>query len=233
MNRILAVMKKQFKDTLKNKVVLLQFIMFPVIAFVFTEFVAKKSDEIDNFMFVAMFAPIYAGMIPLVNMANIIAEEREKKSLKMLIMSNVKPYEYLIGVGGHVLLLCALGSLVMAMSGGYSGAELFRFVFIMVIGALASLFVGAAIGIFSKNQSSSTAMATPFALVTSFIPMLAIFNENFSSVARILYTQQISFMMADMSATNFTWDRFAIIGANMLVFLGLFIFAYKKVDLKD
>lgn len=40
--RVKAIMKKQIKDTFKNKTILLQFILFPLTAVLFTEFVAKN-----------------------------------------------------------------------------------------------------------------------------------------------------------------------------------------------
>lgn len=45
------------------------------------------------------FITMHIVMIPIINMANIIAEEKEKNTLRVLIMSNVKPMEYLIGIG--------------------------------------------------------------------------------------------------------------------------------------
>lgn len=233
MNRTLAIMKKQLKDTLKNKMILLQFIMFPVLAFLFTEFVAKASSDLPDTYFMTLFATMYVGMVPLVNMASIISEEREKKSLRMLIMSNVRAFEYLIGVGAYVLLLCALGGLVFGLIGGYSGIELLRFELIMIAGALASLLLGSAVGIFSKNQGAATALAMPLAMVTAFVPMVAMFNDSFSSIAKVLYTQQINILINDMSILNFTSGRFLIIGVNVLLFILVFIFAYRKVDLKD
>lgn len=233
MNRTIAIMKKQLKDTLKNKVTLIQFVLFPVLAFLFTEFVAKADADLPDNYFMTLFATMYVGFVPLINMTSIISEEREKKSLRMLVMSNVKPFEYLIGVGSYVLLLCTVGGIAFGLTGGYSGMELLRFELIMILGTLASLLMGSAIGIFSKNQGAANALAMPLAMITAFLPMIAMFNEKFSSIAKVLYTQQINYMVNDMSASNFTSDRFIIIGANMLLFLLAFIFIYSKADLKD
>lgn len=233
MNRTYAIIKKQVKDTLKNKMTLLQFIMFPVIAFLFTEFVAKVSDELPDAYFVNVFATMYIGMVPLLNMANIISEEREKKSLRMLIMSNVKPYEYLIGVGSYVVFLCTLGGVALGVTGGYAGVELIRFVSVMVIGTVASLLLGSTVGILSKNQSVATALAMPVAMIPAFLPMVALFNEKVASMGKILYTQQISFLVNDLSRSNFTAERFIIIGGNVFLFMTVFILAYRKVDLKE
>jgi len=233
MNRTIAVMKKQFKDTLKNKETLIQFVMFPVIAFLFTMLMPNIEMPIPEGMFVMMFAAMYVGMVPLVNMASIISEEREKKSLRMLVMSNVKPFEYLVGVGTYVILLCGLGSLAFGLIGGYLGAELLRFVLVMIAGSLVSLLLGSAVGLLAKNQSAATALAFPLAIIPAFLPMFSMFNETVASVARVLYSQQVFLMLDDLSPANFTYDRFIIIGVNILIFLGLFIYAYSKADLKD
>lgn len=233
MNRTIAIFKKQLKDTLKNKMILVQFVLFPFIAFVFTEFVAKSNADLPDTYFVTLFATMYAGMVPLINMANIIAEEREKKSLQMLIMSNVKPYEYLLGVGSYVLILCSLGGVAFGLIGGYSGTELLRFVLTIILGVIASILLGSAVGIFSKNQGAATAVAMPLALITAFVPMVAMFNDKIASLANILYTQQINTLINNLSASNFTANHFFAIGANMLVFLMVFTYAYVKVDLKE
>jgi len=233
MNKILAIFKKQLKDTLKNKVTLLQFVLFPIMAFFLTEFVAKANNDLPNNYFVIMFSTMYAGLVPLVNMANIIAEEREKYSLKMLIMCNVKPFQYLVGVGLYVLILCSFGGIAFAFIGGYEGVEILRFVLIMILGSLSSLLLGSAIGIFSKNQGAATALAMPLAMIAAFVPMISMFNEKFASISKILYTQQISFMISDLSLSNLSFDRFLIIGINMILFLVVFVYIYRRIDLME
>ena len=95
--RIMAVLKKQIHDTLKNKTVLIQFIMFPVMALVMTNTIS--SSGISATYFVTLFATMYVGMAPMTSIASIISEEKEHNTLRVLLMSNVKPTEYLLGVG--------------------------------------------------------------------------------------------------------------------------------------
>ena len=233
MNKILAIFKKQLKETMKNKVTLLQFVLFPVMAFILTEFVAKANNDLPNNYFVIMFSTMYAGLVPLVNMATIVSEEREKYSLKMLIMCNVKPFQYLVGVGFYVLIFCTFGGVAFAFIGGYEGLEILRFVLVMVLSSLSSLLLGSAIGIYSKNQGAATALAMPLAMITGFVPMISMFNEKFASISKILYTQQMSFMINDLSLPNLSFDRFLIIGINMILFLVMFIYMYSRIDLKE
>lgn len=229
--RTFAVFIKQVKDTLKNKGTLIQFVMFPLLAFIFTNAIAKVQPDLPDNYFVIMFATMYAGFVPMVTMASIIAEEKEQKTLKVLMMANVKPWQYLIGTGSYTFLLCALGSCVFGLIGGYTGLDFLRFLAVMLCGVLASLFLGAAVGLLSKNQMTATAIVLPVAMASGFLPMIAMFNAKFEAIAKVLYTQQINYMIQDVSAANFTLSRFLIIGTNMVVFLLIFFVAYKRGDL--
>ncbi len=77
MRNVSAIFRKQLKDTLKNKTVLIQFIMFPVLTLIMNN--AIRIDGMPENFFVNLFATMYIGMAPLTSMAAIIAEEKEKK----------------------------------------------------------------------------------------------------------------------------------------------------------
>jgi ABC-2 type transport system permease protein len=231
MRRILAVLKKQFKDTRKNKSVLLQFILFPMMAIIFTY--AVQDDTVPSTWFATLFATMFVGMAPLASTAAVISEEKEKNTLRVLIMSNVKPMEYLLAIAIYTFLMCLLGTFVFAVVCGYTGATLLRFVLAMICGIIASLLVGAAIGVRAPNQMAASSLTVVFSLIFSFVPMIAIFNPALEKISRILYTQQVNYLTMDLSAGNFTWDRFAIIGINMVIFAAAFVVSYKKGNLAE
>lgn len=227
-HNISAVFKKQIKDNLKNKMIFIQFILYPLIAFVFTEAVAKgQKDLLDNY-FVTMFATIYAGMVPMTNMAAIISEEKEADTLKMLMMANVKPYQYLVAIGSSVMIFFFLGAGVFGIIGGYGGIVLLKFILAMVCGGLSSLLFGSAIGMLSKNQMSATAIVLPLAMVISFLPMIATFNAKFEVFSRFLFTQQISYIINDPTTAKLSFEGTLIIGCNLLIFFIVFAIAYGK-----
>ena len=90
MRNVGVIIKKQLKDTIKNKTVLIQFIMFPVMTLVMENAIHIK-DMPENF-FTKLFAVMYMGMAPLTAGASIISEEKEKNTLRVLMMANVKPW---------------------------------------------------------------------------------------------------------------------------------------------
>ncbi|MGM9974331.1 MAG: ABC transporter permease, partial [Clostridiaceae bacterium] len=129
--KISAIFIKQLKDTLKNKGVLVQFIMFPFMAVIMESTI--KIENLPKGYFVLLFATMFIGMSPLISMAAIISEEKEKNTLPMLMMSNVKASEYLIGVGSYLYLICSVGTCVFGIVGGYKGADFARFFGIMSV----------------------------------------------------------------------------------------------------
>jgi ABC-2 type transport system permease protein len=100
-----------------------------------------------------------------------------------------------------------------------------------MMGAAASIMLGAAIGMLSKNQQAATALSMPIAMILGFTPMIASFNKTVEKYASILYTQQLNVIVNDFSA-NFT-KALLVIGANMIVLTVFFMIAYTKKGLKQ
>lgn len=229
MNNVFAVFRKQIKDTFKNKTVLIQFVMFPVLTLIMNRTI--EVDGMPKNFFVYLFATMYIGMAPLTSIASIIAEEKEKNTLRVLMMSNVKPYEYLSGVGSYVWLACMLGATVICAAGSYEIKTGIVFMAIMAIGILSSLLVGAAIGTWSKTQMVATSMVVPVMMIFSFMPMLSLFNTTIAKVAKYIYSEQISLLLQQISSMHISAENILIIAVNMLLAAVLFAVAYKRSGL--
>ena len=215
MNNIAAIFKKQLKDTLKNKMVLIQFVMFPIMTLIMNSSI-KMQDMPKNFL-VNLFATMYIGMAPLTSIASIIAEEKEKNTLRVLIMSNVKPHEYLLGIGSYVWLACMFGSTVICIAGGYNLQTGITFMGIMAAGILTSLLIGAIIGIWSKTQMMATSITVPVMMIFSFVPMLSMFNSTIEKVARVIYSEQISRMLSQIDSLQLQVSNMGVIVMNFLI----------------
>jgi ABC-2 type transport system permease protein len=227
--RMMAIFKKQIKDTLKNRTVLLQFIMFPILSIIMQK--AIKAEGLPKNYFVILFASMYIGMAPLTTIAAIISEEKEKNTLRVLMMSNVKSIEYLIGVGSYIFLLCMLGAVVFGVVGNYRGVEMVQFLVIMGSGLLTSLMIGAAIGTWSKNQMAATSITIPVMLIFAFLPMLAMFNDAIRKISGFTYSGQINNLMNAIGAITLSVKNVGVIAVNMAVAIALFVLAYRRSGL--
>ena len=230
MKNIAVIFGKQLSDTLRNKTILIQFLMFPVLVIIMEN--AVKIEDMPEHFFAKLFAVMFVGMAPLTCMSAIISEEKEKNTLRVLLMSNVKPGEYLIGTGAYVFVMCALGMAVFAAVGGYGGMELVRFIAVMSAGVILSELTGAVIGLFSRNQMTATSISVPIMMVIAFLPMLSMFNDTIKSVARVTYSQQISELISDIGNSPASADSIAVIAVNFALAVILFITAYRKKGLE-
>ena len=230
MKNIKAVFMKQLLDTVKNKMVFIQFLMFPVMAIIMEN--AIKIEDMPEHFFAKLFAVMFVGMAPLSCMSAIISEEKEKNTLRALMMSNVKPWQYLVSIGAYIFIMCMVGTAVFAVLTEYSGAGLARFIFSMISGIILSEIIGAVIGIFCKNQMAATSLTLPIMMVFSFLPMLSMFNESIKKFAGIIYSQQISDIINGIGASEVSAKSIIVILANFIIGLVLFAIAYKKKGLE-
>lgn len=227
MRNMATILKKQVKDTLRNKAVLIQFVMFPVMALIMT-----KSIQIEGMpphFFIMLFATMYVGMAPLVSVASIISEEKEKNTLRVLLMARVTPWQYLAGVGSYVFICCMLGAGVFCLLGNYTWRERGMFLLIMAVGILTSLMLGAAVGIGSSSQMAATSVTVPVMLLFSFLPMLSMFNDTLSRVAKYTYTEQIRLLFQSLETGESALAGIVIIAVNVLLFGGAFAVLYRKI----
>lgn len=230
MKNVAVIFKKQIKDTFKNKMILIQFLMFPVLVIIMEN--AIKLDDMPEHFFAKLFAVMFVGMAPLTCMSSIIAEEKEKNTLRVLLMSNVKPAEYLIGVGSYVFVMCSAGMAVFAVVGGYSGTDLIRFIAAMSAGIILSELTGAVIGIFSRNQMTATSISVPVMMIFAFLPMLSMFNDTIKSVAQVVYSQQISELINGTGVSEMPAMSLIVIAVNFVLAVILFTVAYKRKGLE-
>ena len=228
MRNIWIIIKKQIKDTIKNKTVLIQFVMFPVLTLIFEHVI--DIPDMPELFFTKLFSVMYMGMAPLTAVAAIISEEKEKNTLRVLMMANIKPWEYLAGIGIYVWAICMTGAGVMATS--IPAADIPFFLGVMAVGFVISIVIGACVGIFASNQMVSTSMVMPVMLFFSFAPMLAMFNDKIAKVAKIFYTQQIRLLMNNMTFDGIKPESLVIVLVNAVLAIILFFVAFKRKGLE-
>ena len=228
MKNSMIIIKKQLKDTLKNKTILIQFILFPMMTLIMEN--AIHMEGMPEHFFTKLFSVMYIGMAPLTSVASIISEEKEKNTLRVLLMANMKPLQYLMGIGVYVWSICMMGAVVMAT--GLPKQDILMYLFIMAIGFMISIFVGACIGIFATNQMSATSLVMPVMMVLSFLPMLAMFNEKIEKMARFFFTQQLKLCLSDMSIMGHSNETYIVLLVNVIIALLVFGLAFKKKGLE-
>lgn len=228
---ILAVFIKQIKDTMKNKSILIQHMVCPMMALIMSK--AIVLPDMPECFFVNLFAEMHLGMTALTSMAAIIAEEKEKNTLRILLLSNVKTWEYFIGVGLGVFLLSMMGVLAIGLIGGFAGSGLLEFMGIMGGGLLISMLIGGAIGIWGRSQNATVSITVPATMFFAFLPMIAIFNEKIAEMSQFVYSQQVHNLLSKIGSISTGDIHYSIIMGNVVVAAALFTVAYGRCGLAE
>ena len=227
MTTTLALLRKQIKDSLCNFQALMVMLIYPLVAFVMIT--ALGSEDGMSGMFVTMFATMHASFAPLVTASNILSEEKEKGTLRALIMTGVSRQQYLMSESLFVVSVTLLtGSAFLAMD-AFTRDRAAAFAAAMLCGAVLSTLAGLCVGIVSRNVSAANGMAVPIGLVTALLPMLARFNESLHRAARYLYSGQISRVL---DGGELTGEFAAVMAAYAVLLTALLAFLFKKKGLE-
>ncbi len=220
---IISLFTKQAKDVTKNIPVLVLFIIYPCISLIMIQAMQKEVDM--GTLFLSIFATMHSVFTPIVTTASIISEEKEKNTLRVLIMSNVTLKEYFFSIGGFVLTATVItGSFFLFMLEQTFGKSLL-FLLFLSIGSVISIILGMCIGLYSKNTSAANGLAVPFGMLFAFMPMLSSFNKSIEMVSKFTYGQQISYLLEGEKATPL---GIIILLINVVVFSLLAALLYRR-----
>lgn len=230
-NHITAIFKKTFKDMIRNKRQLLFFLMFPIMTYLFY-FTITDGQE----MFPVIFLPINILFCSMNIMASVIAEEKEKGTLRSLIFANVKPLEYFLGNGLFVLLATIISSSLFLPILKITGINYLYFYLFVSLASICSIVLGATIGIIVKNQMSANAICAPATIILGMLPTFGAINENLHSISQLLYTTRFADTIAEITSNLSVTINFEIVITYIINFIAcllLFSFVYKRKKLDD
>lgn len=219
-----AIFIKQGKDFIKNIERLIMFLVFPIVAIIITN--AMNVDGLPKNLFISMFATMHAVFSPIMVISSMVAEEKEKKTLRELMLANVSTVQYLFSVGSFTILITGFTSVPFFLFGEYEILSALKGLAVVLIGALVSTILGMSLGLLAQNSVSVNAYAMPVGMILSFGPMLSIFNTKIMNVTRLFYGQWISDWIQGNQKKN--TEGILIVAVNALIVFILFLYSYRK-----
>jgi len=244
MNNTRAIFIKQFTSLVKVPMLIIQGVMFLLIAGAFL-FLASPEEDYDcdycipayicaaceeraNDRFelpmpsgVGLFTVMFIGLALVGSSSALVFEDKNTTNLRFMEMADVKPYQYLLGTVSSIIIVVAVILVFYALMGGYFWTHMLWFMAIGVSGGLVSILLGVVIGL-----SKVPLFATPLSIILGLGPTFGNLNESLANILRFTFIQQVNLAFADLSA-DLTYN-FLIIGANGLVVLLIFIFMHRK-----
>lgn len=237
MRCFMALFKKDFKNSFTNKNVLLMLCLPIMFSFLYTMIYSDMEGIPTGFVTILCIV-LVLSVIPVNILANMVAEEKEKHTLRSLMMANVSATEFLLSKAAVALVLVVLDSFLIFLSCGESFVDIGYLLAIIILASIGLLFFGALVGLIAKDQMNAGTLSSPIMILIMLPPMFAEMNVFFEKIAIALPTTSFKtlYFILQSGQSFFSQDGLIAIGVAVAwIVLGLIGFAivYKKRGLDD
>src|SRR5699024_11468048 len=120
--------------------------------------------------------------VPLNVLANMVAEEKEKQTLRSLMLANVSATDFLLSKAFVALVLMLIDGILIFLVCQEPMEYFGYFLIFYVLSSLSVLFFGALVGLLSKDQMSAGTLSSPLMilllLLLIFIFLIVMFIKS-------------------------------------------------------
>lgn len=232
-HKIKALFKLGIEDLCKNMNVFIYIIMPIGFALLYSNMDLLGKEYIFSLCVLLMLA-----MVPVALMGTIIAEEKEKNTLRTLMLNDVKATEILFAKALICMLFVVVDSLIMFFIIGLSMEHFLLYQLVCLFVGIAVILFGAVVGLLAKNQMSAGLLSLPF----MFLLMAPLFtgmvqSDIFSKISSFLPTDAMMEILDHIAKGTMTISN---VGSSFLIILVwlagsivLFNIVYKKVGVDN
>lgn len=191
------------------------------------------TPEFLNAYVLAMGLVMNLGMCGIYCPSLLLAEEKEKNTLRVLMTSSVNGLEFFIGSILPVFVITVLINFLLIPISGFvmDGGQLGLFALVSVIASVISCIIGMLLGIFAKNQVSAGTITTPVLLVIVMVPIFGDVVEALSELSKYVFTGILMDMilaMADHGDKILDIGSIVIMTVEVVLAIVLFLLFYKR-----
>lgn len=232
-----ALFMKDLKNCFVNKNVFLM-LALPVLFGAMYNFLLSDILEGATGSFVIVLCIVMTiSIVPLNVLANMVAEEKEKHTLRSLMLANVSATDFLVSKAMVALGLMLIDGILIFLVCGQPLGQLGYFILFFVLSSLGVLFFGTLVGLLAKDQMSAGTLSSPLMIFLMLPPMFSQFNEVIGKVALLFPTTSFQTLYLQLSQTSF-WNQdvfIAMVVCLIWVIVGIiaFIYGYRKKGLDD
>ena len=234
MHTLAVLIKKDFRLMFTNKNMLIM-ILLPIGFAVLYQTIfgdVKEAGMPSNFV-LTLCELLNLSAIPLTGLAMMVAEEKEKNTLRVLMLSDVSALEYIFSKIISVLVLMELITIVIFFITATQLSYLPMFPLVTTVTSISMLLFGSVVGLLSKDQMSTSTLSTPLMILFLIPPMFQNMNEVIDKIASIVPTTRMMAIINDaMNGMSILSQEhlldFGIILAWILLGVVTFAMMYRK-----
>ena len=230
-----ALLRKELKDFSKNVNVLLMCILPIAFSLIYTNLFTQ--EEISKIHLLTLCLGMSLSLVSSYVIAMLIAEEKEKYTLRTLMLSSVSPLEFLTGKALVSLLSSIACNTVIFLIVGVDLSFLPEYLLYSSLVCISMVEIGAVIGILSANQMATGVLGVPIIMFFLMIPMFASFNPVLEKIAQFLPNHNLFVLLRSrFNGESFNSESILNLGVILVWILvsgGIFAYAYRKKGLDN
>ncbi len=237
MRRVNALFKKEVKYFGKNMNVLFMCMLPIVFSIIYSKLFG--GDTLDGHLakidILIMCMGMNLVMVSSFVVAMLIAEEKEKNTLRTLMLSGVSPLEFFTGKIFITFLISQITNVAIFFIIGISAQYLGIYILLTTLVVFTMMEIGALIGIISPNQMSTGVIGMPVLIILLMIPIFARFNKTLTKIAEFLPNHNMNIMLENIFkgesiGLGYAYN-IAVILAWIIIAGVAFAYTYNKVGL--
>lgn len=203
LKRVRAIFVKDYKEFSRNYAISIMLIFPIILAFLFRE-TGSTLPGASGFLFNTSFV-----LLTCFAQACLIAEEKERNTLRSLMMTPATAMDVLIGKSSLVFVMSAVVLAITTFIFGYEPASIWAFVTTIILSIILYTAAGTICGLFSKTLLEASLSILPVAFVFMGAPWGAVFVKDYpifkvldympsSQLVHLLGISNIDYTMEDL-----------------------------------
>lgn len=233
--RVKALTKKELKSFVKNSNVLLMCLLPIIFSFVYSNIFSGVSEGMSKVMILILCLNMNLVLVCSFVMAALISEEKEKNTLRTLLLSGVSALEFLTGKIVVTFLLSQVTNVIIYFVTGIDMKYFGWFLVISFFVVICMIVIGAIIGILSPTQMATGVIGMPVFMLLLLIPMFADFNDGFAKIAQFTPNYNMNLLLKQLFETGSLLTGnivpFIVMGLWIVLSSVVFWIIYNKVGL--
>lgn len=186
-NKISALLSKDMRDNLKNPQLMVM-VLLPVVFVSIYRFMDFGGEHLGRDYLMLLGVVMTGVMVPISFLSTSIAEEKEKNTLRTLMLSNVTGGQFLLSKGLMALLLTLVVDTAVFFICNAPVKMLPAYLLCAAIGSLGLIFLGAVVGLLSKDQMSTGIVSAPLMILLLMPTVFSSMNSFFAAAAKFVPT---------------------------------------------
>lgn len=199
LKRARAIFVKDYKEFSRNYAISIS-VLFPIILALLLRGAPTSLPEAFGMVLNTSFV-----LLTCLVQASLIAEEKERNTLRSLMMTPATTMDVLIGKSTLVFVMSAISLAIATFIFGYEPVSLWAFVVAIILSIILYTAVGTICGLFSKTLLEASLSIIPVAMVFAAPPVATLLFGDFAIFKVLEYTPSVQLVhLLGISSTHFT-----------------------------